>query len=477
MFDEILERAVNLFQPNLEDMALSKVTVTLCKQAEIKTLIKACDYHKMIYKKFPYEEQKDWKLVQLKAVEKMSMVCIPEKLRKRVLDRVWHVSLEICKWIDYHTKNSYLGIEAPDDFCWTPQGKIDKRKTAETIIRNERIDIRKRYKLACLYCLEDDIRILWEKMRRTTRKAFYNGRDPKLVEQHGLVIYWTYFIQEVPLDHNVFEEHDELSNVCAFQCAALEGNKIATEYFYERLTDDEKKSNIVPCIEYLAMGPNPSTQTYINFPEQDLNDSVYFLFSRLDEEDRFKVFESYPLLVLKSFLSWPRQKVFMELVGLTWQYLPEKDFGILLLEILSKDLDGYKDYNYRELFLEFWDTSPPSYKRFINSETSFGGILLVLLIRYKIPFISRKKSFQRKVKFINSILKDGTTKERFLVDDEKWEFLKFIIQEGIATKRSMTHFETQFFTSCTEVYSARKSKWDQCFKLIHMILPAEKAEE
>lgn len=52
--------------------------------------------------------------------------------------------------MEYHDRNSYLGINLPDELRWTPQGTVDKKKTAEALIKDESLDITRRYKLACI---------------------------------------------------------------------------------------------------------------------------------------------------------------------------------------------------------------------------------------------------------------------------------------------------------------------------------------
>ncbi|GIY56136.1 uncharacterized protein CEXT_135301 [Caerostris extrusa] len=301
MLEEIFEKANNLALPSLQDIALTEITISLCKQRDMKNLIRNCNYHKMIYKQFPFEVHKEWKSVHYRAVEKLSQFCIPSSLKRVLLSRLWQISLEILRWIDYHTENLYLHIEVPKDFCWTNHGQIDRRKTAEMIIKDEYVCIKKRFKLACIYCLEDDIHALWENMRRTTKKCFYNPKDPRQIDQHGLVLYWAYHVQETPIDSIMYGDFDELTEDYAFFYAATEGNKIATEYFFKKLSEEQKKESLIRCVKAIDCGTLPSDEEFTNFFEQDSNDVIYFLLSNMHQEDQLKAFENCSLTVLKVF--------------------------------------------------------------------------------------------------------------------------------------------------------------------------------
>ncbi|GIX99030.1 uncharacterized protein CDAR_518971 [Caerostris darwini] len=130
-----------------------------------------------------------------------------------------NIEMEILKWKYYH--DEFLNKKLFEFFltrkhCWTSLGTIDYKKTAELLVRGPELDIVKRYKLACVYCLCDDIQSIWESLPEKVQNLFYNKKDADGVRQQKLVVLWTYAL-----------------NQYAFKFAALNGNKIAAEYFFK----------------------------------------------------------------------------------------------------------------------------------------------------------------------------------------------------------------------------------------------------
>ncbi|GFT65258.1 uncharacterized protein TNCV_1559161 [Trichonephila clavipes] len=98
---------------------------------------------------------------------------LPQLLKHELLDVIRSVSIEIDKWIKYHSQDwqNFSGAcSALYDFKWNSLGKIDLLKTARALIVNETLNIKVRSILASLYGLMD---------KRTIRKkkphkiAFY----------------------------------------------------------------------------------------------------------------------------------------------------------------------------------------------------------------------------------------------------------------------------------------------------------------
>lgn len=71
-----------------------------------------------------------------------------------------------------HHGDTFSYINLPHEFHWTPQGIIDEKKTAKLLIKDDSIDITTLYKMSCVYCLEDDIPKLWNKVPEDRKKIF-----------------------------------------------------------------------------------------------------------------------------------------------------------------------------------------------------------------------------------------------------------------------------------------------------------------
>ncbi|GBM14348.1 hypothetical protein AVEN_55341-1 [Araneus ventricosus] len=158
--------------PSLEHIALVKVATTLWNQDDIRALIEKF-YSEIVSGRRIREK---WQVIEDKVVEKLPQLSQPEPLKSEILGFIKPIGSQILKWLEYHIKNCQLHMKLPN-LCWTPEGTVDKKKTAEVLSKDENLDITRRYELACIYCLEDDIPELWNKIPKNHRIIYYK-EDP-----------------------------------------------------------------------------------------------------------------------------------------------------------------------------------------------------------------------------------------------------------------------------------------------------------
>ncbi|GFQ95782.1 hypothetical protein TNCT_402861 [Trichonephila clavata] len=70
-------------------------------------------------------------------------------------------------------------------FCWNSYGKIDRIKTAKSLINNESLSVSARYNLARHYGFERDFLFLWDKMS-IAEKDYANNWEILMVNELGL---------------------------------------------------------------------------------------------------------------------------------------------------------------------------------------------------------------------------------------------------------------------------------------------------
>ncbi|WP_419215007.1 hypothetical protein [Wolbachia endosymbiont of Rhagoletis cingulata] len=461
--------------PSLEHMAFIRIATTLWNQDDIGALTAKFYFRSLILS----ERRREWQTIEDEVIGKVPGLLLPESMKKRALYFIKPIGLEILKWKEYHEdllSDRRFVRKNLNRLCWTPQGTVDKKKTAEVLIKDENLDITKRYKLACIYCLENDILELWNKMPESRRKSFYNEEDPRYVNQQDLVVLWTYDIKgEVNKLDSMIERRWQ-SNCSpyqyAFEYAAVGGNKSAAEYFLQKLTPQERKESLVRSAGYVAKRRCTSGGNRTDFPKEHYADVLCFLLSQMDEEEQIEVFKSYPYEVLKCFLDWPWQSLFMETARRIWPFLSEEGYNLLLRLIVNKTIDGYKDYNYQKLFAMFWQQSPATHKRYVIDECS-NGLLLSKMLSIEdegnTRLILKDATLIEKKKLIFSSRGEDICQD--LIYGNKWDFLEFFIRECIPSNDEMVKFREEFkecMTWCCskEEFAKSKDKWDKFFELL-----------
>lgn len=463
-------------KPSFEHMALIKIAVTLWNQDDIRALMA-----KFYFPLLGSERREKWQEIEDKVIEKVLQLPQPGPLKEKILSFIRPIGLQILKWLEYHRENCYFCIKLPNELCWTPQGTVDKKKTAGMLIKDENLDITRRYKLACIYCLENDIPELWNKIPENRRKSFYSEEDPRKVRQQELVVLWTYDIKgEVARMENMIERR--LQRKCppcqyAFGYAAVGGNKAATEYFLQKLTHEERKESLARYAGYVANRRCDSASNRTDLPKEHYADVLCFLLSQMDEEQQIEVFKSHPYEVLKCLLDWPWQSLFMDTANLMWDFLSEEDYDLLLRIIVDKVIDGYKDCDYQKLFGEFWQQSPNAHKRYVINECASGSLLSKLLKiedKENVRLILKDATLLEREKIISSDKGKSTCES--LIYDDKWNLLKFFVQECISYKDIMVKFKKEFkervIRRCSEeTLEKEKDMWSKFFQslddLIH----------
>ncbi|KAG8192653.1 hypothetical protein JTE90_009684 [Oedothorax gibbosus] len=363
----------------------------------------------------------------------------------------------------------------PDEFFWTPQGTIDKKKTAEALIKDESLDITKRYKLACIYCLKSDVDGLWNNIPEDQKKSFYSEKDPGDVRQQGLVVLWTYDIKKevTKLDNMIAKRWRKCTPYqYAFEYAALGGNKAATEHFLQKLTPKEREESLVRTAGYVAKKRCGSVSNRTDFPKEHYTDVLCFLLSQMDGRQQIEVFKSYSSEVLECFLDWPWQSFFMETAEHMWTFLPKDGYDYLLGVIIDKVVDGYRDCNYQKLFGEFWQQSPISYKRYVINECTDGSLLSNLFEvedRENITLIVKDATLTEKEELIFSdIGEDICTR---LIFRGNWNLVRFFVGECISSKEKIIELREEFKERNSRYYSKeefaeKEDTWNKFFQLL-----------
>ncbi|WP_353279742.1 hypothetical protein [Wolbachia endosymbiont (group A) of Ennomos erosarius] len=466
--------------PSLKHKALVEIAITLWNQDD------AWDLASKFYFSSPIlnvsERKREWQKVEDEVIKKVLKLPLPELLKKELSSFVEAIGWQILIWKQYH-KNLLGGKDARaslSKLCWTPRGTIDKEKTAKILVQDENLDIAKRYRLACTYCLEDNILTLWKQI--SGRKLYGKDLRKIRINESPLVSFWSHHIEEETAQlGDIIRRYCQDDSVThyeyAFRRSAVSGNEAATRYFLQKLTPEEKDKVLVRTAEYVAKRRCDCVSEFTDFSRENYIDVLCFLLSEMDREQQMEVFKSCSYEVLKCFLDWPWQSFFMETAQHMWAFLSEEGYDCLLRVIVNKMIDGNKDYNYQKLFGIFWQQGPSTHTKHVIDKCGSGGLLLLDLFKVE------------DVENIKLIFQDATPKEKErlifcsrgqdicqdLIYGDRGGFIEFFIRECISSKNEMVKFREEFkerITWCCsrEEFTKRKDKWDKFFQLLDNLI-------
>ncbi|GBM75595.1 hypothetical protein AVEN_271503-1, partial [Araneus ventricosus] len=280
--------------------------------------------------------------------DNMSKLELPPLLTEQLKYLVKPIGIEIQNWeefheayleITFHPSFNISGVRILKQLCWTMLGTVDYPKTAEKLILNEMFDVVKCYKLACLYCLDDYIPVLWEKLPEESKRHFYKKEGPLQVTSPELEFCWPYILkgEDTKLDYMPGRRFGDPTtfNQYAFEYSACRGNKAATEYFFRKLTKDQREASLFKTVQAVVIRRSEYLP-YSCFSTEKLSDTFCYLLSLMSPEQQMEIFKLSPFNILKCFLDWPWQDLFLDIVELVWSFLTPFDYVYLLRNISAR---------------------------------------------------------------------------------------------------------------------------------------------
>ncbi|CAL1298803.1 unnamed protein product [Larinioides sclopetarius] len=358
---------------SLKDIALRKVSVLLWNAPDVLSSVSEF----LIFKSFEEEVKKNWEeSVEDKIKDKISKLVLPELLTQQMMQTVKPLSLQIRKWIDlqeHHLRYEARKIDLPNsaELCWTAAGVIDCRETAKALVRCDVLDVEERYTLACVNCLEDYIPLLWEKLPEERKGYFYKRGVSKKCYPPALYFCWPHILkgERHNLDYLWTNPCGNLTsfNQWAFEHSAKEFNKVAVEYFFQKLTPKEREASVMRTVEDVL-----KERSSLSFAYHAGYEIFCYLLSLISPEQQMEIVKKHPSGVLLKFLDCPWPDLFLENVGLFWTFLPPSCYGELS-ELMARRFEKSHHY-FPKLFQEFFIHSPDDFKNdFVDLDSVFGN--------------------------------------------------------------------------------------------------------
>ncbi|GFY58868.1 uncharacterized protein TNIN_321561 [Trichonephila inaurata madagascariensis] len=349
----------------LKEICRRRISASLFTHDDIVTLIKTCKFNSYSYS----DKFREGNILYDQIIGRVKKLFLPITVEDELKETIHSIGFEILKFKCFQEK--YLGennhfFDNEIQIYWTYLGTIDKFRTAMSFVKDDKIDVTLRYKIACIYCLEDDIPTLWEKMSEDDKK--FSFKTDSLPIYRVLISFWESKMKKRPFRLRELRRMNENVYVDALEYAAYSGNIAATRYFFQKLSDKEKKEEVLKMTKYILRKVEFSKEYYFEV--------LQFLLLQMSEKDQLDVFQAGSYNLLCCFMEWPLQPYFNNLAGHLWSYLVPSEFNDLLWHITIRNLEHKSNgCDYKSLFSRLWSESPLHFKKYIISQEPWEHLL------------------------------------------------------------------------------------------------------
>lgn len=372
---------------SLKQIVINKVLVTLFNQQDVRRELTK----NLLYESYVLHNS------DLLVKEKVKCLQIPDLIKEDILHHIYPIGKHIRGWVRSHIIHLNTDDYLPREFSWTCYGTIHGKKTAQTLVNEKSFSISTCFELACTYCLENEIHLLWERMPGNLKEHFSNVS----FLSKPFVAFWINEIhrREAEADSKGINEILEPSAkdiIYAFRSATKECNVSATKFFLEQLTVWERN--------FLLEDAVPEVLNSLHFQRLGV-DILRMLFSEMQPNQKNVVFQSHAVAILESFLDWPNNDYLFEIIAQMWDYLSEEKY-CKLLGIVAEKVQYSSEctsINFSELFVIIWQKGTTQYQKYaIREGSSYFGEVFKRLREHDICLILNDLDVHEKTRFIFS---------------------------------------------------------------------------
>ncbi|GFR14292.1 uncharacterized protein TNCT_461131 [Trichonephila clavata] len=274
---------------------------------------------------------------------KISSLGLPIILRKMLMPIIRCICLEIDRWHKDHKDIFHFDfVDFQRYFCWNSQGRINRAKTAQSLIKDESLRISERYNFARHYCFEKDVRILWKKLEEGDKLYFSS------IGNYG--VWFKYMTTTTDISPIGISRNSK-------------GNPFNIEAYFSLLTPTEK-------IKWL--------KSFLNCKAID-HDDLRLCFALLEKNEQENTLRQYSSNILQYYLVWPLQKEFLNVSKNVWPYMSIENYiKILHFIIYERIMIGWEDFDYVWLLKEFWRQTPNTFKELAKENEIYRVVLPVI---------------------------------------------------------------------------------------------------
>lgn len=328
----------------LKDISAIKIAITLCNATVLKKeIVGASDSEFYDYLEAnPHERntgnlEKIWKAkIDEKTELLIASLSIPTKHKDFIRSKIQPISFRMLVWTKYI--QAILGLE-PSLFeyinvsFFTTQGDVNTEKTVITLLENERFEIERRYKLACLYCLEQHIQSLWKKLTLEEKEDSYiAGNNPQALEQNKLVGFWSHYLMKKK--PHLMGNSDP--NHYLFTLAIESGNMFAVKYSWKKLNSTQRAKILNPSIISTVFGHRRKrSDSIVAYLSHHLPNTLFagyyidiirFLLIKMEKEQQIESLEA----AISTIINFNKKDYKEDIAKLISLFLSKKNINLLI---------------------------------------------------------------------------------------------------------------------------------------------------
>ncbi|GFT68360.1 uncharacterized protein NPIL_75151 [Nephila pilipes] len=302
-------------------------------------------------------------LEPIKSTNQRTYQSLPIEIQEKLIGVVLALGEEVMLWYFCHSDtdlyNSNFDIRGI--LSWYSTGIIDRFETARGFIRNEDIGIGVRFYFACKYYFEEDAEWIWRTRSETMRNILQTVGQESVSTQ-----YWVR-----ALANRTALDWKQISRA---GCEFLIRNCMGVRYFFKKLQSKEMRYG---CID-------------IGLADEMIHHwDLYYCLSQMYAFELRRTFihmapdNVYKLF--KSFLIWPFQLIFLDVVNLFKMFFNDAIFLALVCVLFDKISVRWQDHAYVDILKRYWKALSPQYGNRVKRHKTLK-IIIQYVLKAPVPF-------------------------------------------------------------------------------------------
>lgn len=430
------------FVPSLKQIAASKTAFTLWTKDGIRVLVSE-------HLEDENSSSRNFDVRGNAILENIRKMQIPDSTKHDIFSIIKPIGMHITDWIRTHNIEDYNDICLTFDFYMSPFGAINCQETAKNLLKNVNLNIVTRYKLACMYCLDQHVADLWHNIPQNLRDICEKDEDFGYTEP--LLAMWTHEmhgpITESDLNEMVMKRLERECSPCqfAFEFAANEGNLAATKFYLQKLTLRERRESLVKTAISVSKHVDEHDNYIADIYGYPFASVLHYLLSQMDRDEQMEACQNLRD-ILNCFIGWPWQDFMLVIARQIWDYLSEEDCYYILYQITLKiESHGGNSHKYSKLLSELWQLCPLHFKDYtlqhINSMLTY---LFLGNDLNNVRLLLSHLAQHEKREFILS--NNGLELCCEIIEREDWNQLKFLVKECVVDAEEVIELKTSVAT-------------------------------